>query len=1242
MTQRATDRTPSRSLHGVTELTVLAPLKRGPVAAMDTRSHETRVVAVMRTLDAFRVSSVETEPTPLIQDVIERIRGIHSFRLAVVGEPLRRQLLLAVSFDGGWEPYLRRIWRELGPFLDLLFGNCDGYPLSRRSGYAAYARWVRRSQATTEFVYHWGAATVNDLVTVFARSPRASTPAPEPGVPTSELLRQCLPALTALYRLTDMHPPATVTAQPGLQGLAADDGLTLLHAARLLLPGLDGLGDADLTAALGRAPTATESAALAWLQPRVPAAKPLWPDIPWSLSQVQSGIVRRQEGVHHAALLLLSLDSPQAGAALLQWLVVEGRLARGEPAHPAPAAGDVYWTVSFTANGLACLGLDAGQLEQLPAEFVQGMAARASVLGDVQHNHPSRWRPPLACAPDGTAVMKPGRVELAGVHAVVQVALRGGPPAPWCEATDPAHALHGSIRRLLADLPGRAGGEGVRLLSVQTMRRVPPPQPAGAAAAGGHFGFADGLSQPVVAPDGRAPATAPAGADEVPAGDLLLGHPNSLGDEPLTGRLWENGSFLVVRRLRQDVAAYERALPGAVQQLAAQGLTLSSQDVAALLMGRRHDGRNLVDDTTGNRFDYQADPQGVKCPWQSHVRRANPRATRHGAAVADQVTLPRLMRRGMSYGPSSQEGPADAERGLVFMAYNASIAEQFEVIQGWLAGGNSSSPTLPSRLADPFLAAHHPGEPARFRFRTAAAAGAAVPCVEHEVSLGTEPFTVLEWGLYLFAPSVEGLDELRRIAIAAQVARHPAPAAGPMREERRLALERERLGLAVAGQRVVQGLQRAEQALGLDAQTALREWKLLLEDPGARRQGLPQAVWAAVRAAPGGLLRTPFGVLVGSAERVAEVFGAPSGRYTVAGYQARMEKSFGPIFLGMDAGADYAREATQVNAAIMDVTLPEAWREARAAMASVLQARRPPAGPGRSDAVLDLRDLVDTLLAALSRSWFGLPDDGFVHEGGWHWRDGPPRCPGHFHTPSRYLFQPHPGAEAAAVGQAHGQLLRQQVGNLVARHWRQPAPLGRLGRAIHAALHALEPDEADAQDLVARTLVGVMMGFLPTVDGNLRGVLFDWLDDGTFWDLRRRLAAARPAGEPADDDDALARVRAVLDAPLARGLQRRPVPDLVWRTVVQAHTLGEVSLQPGDVVVVGIGSALHQRQLEDDPSLSALFGGDRHSPGQDSVPLHACPGQAMALGVLTGALDALMAEPGLQPGPSPALLTLRP
>jgi hypothetical protein len=1241
MTQRATDRTPSRSLHGVTELTVLAPLKRGPVAAMDTRSHETRVVAVMRTLDAFRVSSVEAEPTPLIQDVIGRIRGIHAFRLAVVGEPLRRQLLLTVSFDGGWDPYLRRIWRDLGPFLDLLFCNCEGYPLSRSNGFPAYARWVRRSQATTEFFYHWGAATVNDLVTVFARDPHTELPPCD--AQKEERLFQSLPALTALYRLTELHPPATLRGQPGLEALPDDDGQTLLHAARQLLPCLQELGEPELQAALGRAPTATETAALAWLQQPVPTRRPGGPGTPWSLAQVQAGIVRRLEGVGQAALLLLSFDSPQAGAALLHWLVVEGRLARGEPAHPAPAAGDVYWTVAFTANGLQRLGLDEGQLEQLPAEFVQGMAARASVLGDVLHNHPSRWQLPRACAPDGTAAPNPGRVELAGVHAVLQLALRGGPAALWREATDPAHPLHAAIKRLRAELPRLAGGQGMRLLAVQTLRRVAPPAHTGDGAAGGHFGFADGLSQPVVTPGG--PPSPPGGGrgDEILAGDLLLGHPNTLGDEPLGGRLWHNGSFLVVRRLRQDVAAYEQALGDAVAQLAAKGLTLSRERLAALLMGREQDGRNLIDGTTGNGFDYRADRDGLKCPWQSHVRRANPRAPRDGTVVADQPTLPRLMRRGMSFGPSVHEEPGDAERGLVFMAYNASIAEQFEVIQGWLAGGNSSAPELPSRLGDPFLAARHPDEPARFRFRTAAPPDSAAPFVEHEVSLGTRPFTVLDWGLYLFAPSVESLDELRRIALDAQVARHSAArATDPMDEKRRRALERERLGLAVAGQRVVQGLQRAEQVLGLDAQTAMREWKLLLEDPGARRQGLPQAAWAAVRAAPGGVMRTPYGVLVGSAERVAEVFEDPFRRYTVSGYQARMEKSFGPIFLGMDGGAAYDREARGVNRAIMAVTRAEAYGEARQAMVSALAEQRPTDGVRRAETVLDVRDLVDALLAALSKAWFGLPDGTLVHEGGWHWSGGPPRCPGHFHTPSRYLFQPHPGAEAAAVGQAHGQQLRQQVGKLVAQHWRQPARLGRLGADIHAAVHALEPDEADAQDLVARTLVGVMMGFLPTVDGNLRGLLFDWLDDGTFWELRRRLADDRPPDPPANDTAALAHARTVLDAPLARGLQRRPVPDIVWRTVVQAHTLGEVSLQPGDIVAVGIGSALHQRQLEDVPSLSALFGGDRHSPGNDSVPLHACPGQEMAMGVLTGALDALMAEPGLQPGPSPALMTLRP
>jgi Dyp-type peroxidase family len=1238
MTQNATDRTPSRSLHAVTELTVLAPLKRGPVAAMDTRSHETRLVSVMRTLDAFRVASVEIEPTPLIRDVIEQIRGIHSFRLAVVGDALRRQLLLTVSFDGGWEPYLRRIWRDLGPFLDLLFCNCEGYPLSRRSDFRTYARWVRQAQVPTEFFFHWGAATVNDLVTVFARPADERPPQGPLGTP-QDRLAQSLPALTALYRLTELHPPAALLTQPGLGTLPQDDGATLLHAAHKLLPGLAGLDAAAIRQALRRDATPTEAAALAWWQGTVPDDRKPTPDAVASLAELrprlQGGIVDPLDGVRQAALLLVSLDAPGAASQLLKWLIgPERRLATGEQPYPPPAAGGVFWTVAFTATGLQRLGLDEGQLDELPEEFMEGMAARASVLGDVLHNHPRHWRLPLACRPDGTAAPGAERIELAGVHAVLQLSKPGGALRPWGEATEPEHPLHPFIQRFVQ----ATRAAGVRLLAVQTLRRVPHPQDQRTPR--GHFGFADGLSQPVVTVPSPVPVKQGPWSDAVPAGDLLLGHPNSLGDKPLQGRLWQDGSFLVVRRLRQDLRAYRRALDAAVAALP-PGLGLTPDGLAELMMGRRHDGASLMPLPSApaasspltnprNDFDYRTDSLGVTCPWQSHARRANPRTPR--GVPGDDTTMPRLMRRGMSWGPGPDEAADDADRGLMFMAYNASLAEQFEVIQNWLAGGNSSDPRLPSRAGDPFLAVRRTDEPACFRFRVGVAAQVGPAFEEHEVSLGHAPFTVLEWGMYLFAPSVQGLQELWRVAEAAQREQPAAQDTAPT-PERRAALDRDSRRLAAMGQQVIAGLERAQQLLGLSPQAALHEWKLLLEDPGARRRGLPQAVWAAVRATPGGVRRTPFGVLVAQADRVIEVFEDRLRRYTVAGYQARMERSFGPIYLGMDAGPGYDREAEPVNRAIMGVTQDDAYAAAQAVMSALLQALRPPAGAPRPDTVVDVRDLVDGLLTGLSRHWFGLPDGTHVEEGGWHWREPPPRCPGHFHTPSRYLFQPHPGHEAAAVGQAHGQQLRAAVAAWVSQHAAQPAALGTLGAAIHAALWRQAPNPQAAADLVGRTLVGVMMGFLPTVDGNLRGALFDWLDDGRFWALRRELAPFGP-------QPTLAEAEPVLRRPLARALQSRPVPDTVWRTVVQAHTLGEVALQPGELLVVGIGSALHERQLDDDDGLTELFGGDRSAPAPAGMPLHACPGQAMAMGVLMGALAALMATPGLRPGPSPALLML--
>ena len=109
--------------------------------------------------------------------------------------------------------------------------------------------------------------------------------------------------------------------------------------------------------------------------------------------------------------------------------------------------------------------------------------------------------------------------------------------------------------------------------------------------------------------------------------------------------------------------------------------------------------------------------------------------------------MPRILRRGMGYGPSAAEAPADAERGTFFMAYCASIAEQFETMQRWVAGGNSSG--VGSAQSDPLLGVPRAGERRMFRWVDATAQ-------PQRAELGTKAFVELQWGLYLFVPALAG------------------------------------------------------------------------------------------------------------------------------------------------------------------------------------------------------------------------------------------------------------------------------------------------------------------------------------------------------------------------------------------------------------------------------------------------------------------------------------------------------
>jgi cytochrome P450 len=374
-----------------------------------------------------------------------------------------------------------------------------------------------------------------------------------------------------------------------------------------------------------------------------------------------------------------------------------------------------------------------------------------------------------------------------------------------------------------------------------------------------------------------------------------------------------------------------------------------------------------------------------------------------------------------------------------------------------------------------------------------------------------------------------------------------------------------------------------------------------------------------------GVLRTPYGVLVATPTLVNEVFHNRQSHYTVEGYSDRMEKSFGKIFLGLDDGSEYQTESKAVNAAIMKVTFKDSFDIALSETATVLHdlGSRSTTGLGVD---VEIRDLVDSSLSLICKHWFGLPDEIYIVSGGWHWRpSNEVTCPGHFHSPSRYIFQPNPGTEATAIGQRHGQDLHGRVLQYIAAVRGKGSAQGVLGREIFNAI----PDPDDASRL-ASTLIGVMMGFLPTVDGNLRGALYDWINDRSFWDHQQSYLSSSGAS--------LKRARSTLALPLQRAMQLRPVPEIVWRTVRVEHVLGDVRVIPGDKIAVSIVSATQDDLLHDRHEPYTLFGGQRSAT--NGHPTHACPGHMMAMGLMMGFLAALMERKSIAPTMSPMALRL--
>ena len=183
------------------------------------------------------------------------------------------------------------------------------------------------------------------------------------------------------------------------------------------------------------------------------------------------------------------------------------------------------------------------------------------------------------------------------------------------------------------------------------------------------------------------------------AGEFVLGYPDEDGGVPPApaAPYGRNGTFMVFRKLCQDVVGFRSMLHDAAEALWSGDEEL----VAAKIAGRWRDGTPIMLAPTArelelagqslrtNAFRYGADPDGRVCPIGAHIRRANPRDGLYGGG--ERVRRHRIVRRGMPYGPPLPPGSPDdgAERGLLFVCFNASIVRQFEVVNGWCMDGNA-------------------------------------------------------------------------------------------------------------------------------------------------------------------------------------------------------------------------------------------------------------------------------------------------------------------------------------------------------------------------------------------------------------------------------------------------------------------------------------------------------------------------------------------------------------------------
>jgi Dyp-type peroxidase family len=229
-----------------------------------------------------------------------------------------------------------------------------------------------------------------------------------------------------------------------------------------------------------------------------------------------------------------------------------------------------------------------------------------------------------------------------------------------------------------------------------------------------HFGYIDGRSQPLFLSEDIAEERHERDGATVWNPAFGLGRV-LVADSAAPKPVQQFGSFFVFRKLEQNVRAF---MQGEEDLAGALGLTGEDRKRAgAMIVGRFRDGtpvaiqaRSGAHNPILNDFDYDSDDQAGKCPFHGHIRKTNPRGS-GGFEQPKDERLHLMARRGQTFGkrtddPNDPSAPISSRPtggvGLLFMAFNSEISNQFEFTQSSWAN-NAGFPSVPSGAAAPGL-----------------------------------------------------------------------------------------------------------------------------------------------------------------------------------------------------------------------------------------------------------------------------------------------------------------------------------------------------------------------------------------------------------------------------------------------------------------------------------------------------------------------------------------------------------